>query len=67
MQKTQTETSRKKTAMRLIRQMKDSAAYEEMMYELYVLQKIELGRDDMREGHVYTHTEAKRKLGKWLK
>jgi hypothetical protein len=57
----------KQTALKAIKHLKDSASYEEMMYELYVLQKIERGREDLRAGHSVSHAEARQRLGKWLK
>lgn len=57
----------KETAIKAIEHLKDSASYEDIMYELYVLQKIERGRTDFREGRTVTHEEAKQRLGKWLK
>jgi hypothetical protein len=56
----------KQTALKAIKHLKDSASYEEMMYELYVLKKIERGREDLRTGHTVSHEEARQRLGKWL-
>ncbi len=53
--------------MKAISHLKDSASYEEMMYELYVLQKIERGREDIRAGRTLSHAEAKERLRKWVK
>jgi predicted transcriptional regulator len=57
----------KQTALKAIEHLRDSASYEDIMYQLYVLQKIERGRQDIREGHTVSHEEAKERLGKWLK
>ena len=57
----------KQTALKAIGHLRDSASYEDIMYELYVLQKIERGRKDVREGRSVSHEEAKARLGKWLK
>ena len=57
----------KQTALNAISQLRDSVSYEDIMYELYVLQKIERGRQDIREGRSVSHEEAKKRLGKWLK
>ena len=57
----------KQTALNAISLMRDSASYEDIMYELYVLQKIERGREDIREGRSVSHEEARKRLGKWLK
>jgi predicted transcriptional regulator len=57
----------KQAALKAIEHLKDSASYEEMMYELYVLQKIERGREALRTGRTVSHEEARERLGKWLK
>ena len=41
--------------------------FEEIIYELYVLEKIRRGMKDAEEGHVVSHEEAKERLGRWLK
>lgn len=57
----------KQTALKAIAHLRESASYEDIMYELYVLQKIERGRQDIREERSVSHDEAKKRLGKWLK
>ncbi len=47
--------------------LRKNASYDEMMYKLYVLQKIEKGEQDISEGKTYTTKEAKKRLAKWLK
>lgn len=44
-----------------------TATYDDMMYKLYVLQKIEKGEQDIAKGMVYSTKEAKKRLAKWLK
>ena len=56
----------KQTALKAIGHLKDTASYEEIMYELYMLQKIERGREEVRTGRVVTHAQAKERLSKWL-
>jgi hypothetical protein len=48
-------------------QMSDNATYDDMMYEIYLLQKVERGLREIEEGKTVTHEEAKRRLRKWLK
>ena len=45
----------KETAKQMIDHMSDEATWDEIMYELYVKQKIE-------EGHTILHEEAKQRL-----
>ncbi|MFI5200861.1 MAG: hypothetical protein ACHQNE_00555 [Candidatus Kapaibacterium sp.] len=63
-----TKTSKpKQTALKAISHLRESASYEDIMYELYVLQKIERGRQAIQEGRSVSHEVAKERLGKWLK
>jgi len=59
--------SPKKKISKLLKELPDDITYEDVQYHLYVLQKIERGLKDIESGNVYTHEEAKKKLGKWLK
>jgi len=45
----------------------DVLTYEEMNRRISVLEGIALGEQAMREGRTISQTEAKRRLGKWLK
>jgi predicted transcriptional regulator len=54
----------KQTALKAIEHLRDSASYEDIMYELYVLQKIERGRQDIREGRSVSHEEVKERHSK---
>jgi predicted transcriptional regulator len=57
----------KQAALNAIEHLKDSASYDEIMYQVYVLQKIERGREDVRAGRTVSHDEAKERLSRWLK
>ena len=50
-----------------IQAMPDDLSIDDLIERLVVLQKIEEGQKQAREGRVYTEKEAKVKLGKWLK
>ena len=50
-----------------IQAMPDDLSIDDLIERLVVLQKIEEGQKQAREGGVYTEEEAKVKLGKWLK
>jgi hypothetical protein len=45
----------------------DKFTLDEIMQRMYVLHKIESARKKSKAGKVYSETEAKRKLAKWLK
>lgn len=49
----------------LFKGLPDKVDIEELMYRLYLLQKIEAGEIDIQEGHVLAHSEAKERLSKW--
>ena len=57
----------KEAARQLIDHLPDHASWDDIMYELYVKQKIEAGLNDAEEGHVIPHEEVKRELlgGTW--
>jgi predicted transcriptional regulator len=59
--------SPKKLAEQLLKKLDDSSTYDEIMYELYVMKKIEKGLKDIEEGRVIPHEHVKRELRKWLK
>lgn len=54
--------SAKQTAHQLIDHLPDSATLEDIMYELYVRQKIEDGLRELDEGKGIPHEEVKRRL-----
>jgi len=56
----------KQRALETINNLPDSATLEEIMAELYLRQKVEHGLDDIRQGRVVSHEEAKRRLSQWL-
>jgi len=64
---TATSVAPKEAALNLIKGMDERASYDDIMYEMYVLQKIERGEKDIAEGKTFTPEEAKKRLAKWLK
>ena len=58
--------SAKETSLNLIKKLKDDITYEEIMYELYFLQKVESGMKDVENGRTVSHEEVKKDLEKWL-
>ena len=54
--------SAKETSLNLIKKLKDDITYEEIMYELYFLQKIENGMKDVENGRTVSHEEVKKEL-----
>lgn len=57
----------KEAARQLIELLPEQASWDDIMYELYVKQKIEEGLKDAKEGRVRPHEDVKRELlGNWL-
>lgn len=52
----------KQTAKELIEHLPDQASWNDIMYELYVKQKIEAGLQAVAEGRTVPHEEVKRRL-----
>ena len=57
----------KRAVVKTIEELPEEFTLEEIIERLIVLEKIEKGRADARAGNVFTETEAKQRLGKWLK
>jgi len=54
--------SAKEEAIRLIDHMPDQSTLNDIMYELYVKQKIQVGLQAAKEGRTIPHDEVKRRL-----
>jgi len=52
----------KDTAIEVIKTLADDADWEDIMYSLYVRQKVQVGVKDFAEGRVVSHEELKNKL-----
>jgi len=59
--------SAKKATLELLERLDDDVTFEDIMYELHVLQKIERGLEDVDHDRVTPHEDAKDRLGEWLK
>lgn len=60
-------TGSKRAALRIIQQLPDEASLEEIMYELYVRQRIDRGLRELAAGRTVSHAEVKRSVAKWLR
>jgi hypothetical protein len=56
-------TSIKKAAARLVRELPESASWDDLMYEILVRQKIEAGLTDLEEGRKHDHASIRREFG----
>lgn len=58
--------SSKEQALRIIEQLPDDVSLEEIMYALYVRQKIEHGLREADAGLTVDHEEVRRSVVEWL-
>ena len=56
-------TSIKKAAARLVRELPETASWDDLMYEILVRQKIEAGMSDVRDGRKHDHTSIRSEFG----
>jgi predicted transcriptional regulator len=54
----------KKEVSNLLNRLPDDCTLEDVQYHLYVLQKIERGLKDAKEGRVYTQEEVEQMMSK---
>ena len=58
--------STKQVAMRIIKRMPDESSLEDIIYELYVRQRVDRGLRELDEGKTVSHAEVRRSVVKWL-
>ncbi len=56
----------KTTALRIIESMSDDGSLEDIMYELFFRQRIDLGLEEQRQGLTVSQDDVKRSLAQWL-
>ena len=57
---------RKSTVIESLSELPDEFSIEEIIERLIIIEKIDKGRQQVKDGKVNTEEEAKAKLGKWL-
>ena len=58
--------SAKQASLRLIERLQDDVSFEDIIYELYFLQKIERGLRDAEQGRTVSHEQVRKEFEKWL-
>ena len=53
----------KKAAARLVRDLPDSAGWDDLMYQILVRQKIEAGLTDLHDGRKHSHQSVRDQFG----
>lgn len=56
----------KEEVSQLLERLPDDCSFEDIQYHLYVLQKIERGLQDIKEGRVYSQEEVEKYMSKWF-
>ncbi|MBN1216763.1 MAG: hypothetical protein JXA99_15150 [Candidatus Lokiarchaeota archaeon] len=57
----------KENIIQLIKDLPDDVTLDDIMYHLYVKQKILRGLKDINYGKIYSHEDVKKMAQKWLK
>ena len=56
-------SSLKSRAMSLVRALPKDSSWDDLMYRIYVRQKIEAGLADIRAGRIHSHESIRREFG----
>jgi hypothetical protein len=59
-------SSVKRAVLDLVKTLPDNCTLEDVQYQLYVRQKVERSMQAAAAGHVQSHDQVKKRLGKWL-
>ncbi|MBI5471634.1 MAG: hypothetical protein HY961_04755 [Ignavibacteriae bacterium] len=57
----------REASLKLLQRMSDTATFEDILYGLYVLEKVDKGLEAVEKGQTVSHEEVKRRMSKWLK
>jgi len=57
----------KEAVLKLVEHLPEDVTLEDIQYHLYVLQKIQLGQEQIDRGEVIPHEEVLRRVAAWLK
>ncbi|PSQ99638.1 MAG: hypothetical protein BRD48_03500 [Bacteroidetes bacterium QS_9_68_14] len=58
--------SAKQASLRLIERLDEDATFEDILYELHFLRKVERGRSDVEEGRTVSHEQVREEFEEWL-
>jgi hypothetical protein len=56
----------KEEVKKIFDQLPDDVSYEDIQYHIYVLEKIERGLNDIRDGNILSQEEVEKRMSKWL-
>lgn len=60
------EMTKKEQILKLIESLPETVSIEDVMYELYVKDKVDRGLADAEAGRTHSHEEIQRDVAKWL-
>jgi len=55
----------KEAIIQLIEKLPDDCTVEDILYELYLKQKVDQGLQDIQEGRIVEHEEVKQRMSRW--
>ena len=50
-------------AIKLVKSLPESSTWDDLMYQIYVRQKIDAGLSDLRDGRVHSHASIRKEFG----
>lgn len=56
----------KESVRKILDQLSDDSTFEDIMYHIYVQEKIDHGLDDVSEGRVLSQEEVEKRMEKWI-
>lgn len=56
----------KETVIELVQSLPEDVSFDEIMYHLYVRQKVESGLEELDSGRGVPHEEVKQSMERWL-
>ncbi len=60
-------TIAKQQVLELIKDLPDEVDIDELIYRLYLMQKLEAAEEDVRQGRLVSHEEVVKETSKWFK
>ena len=60
-------TITKQQVLEIVKDLPDEVDIDEIIYRLYLRQKLEAAEKDVREGRVVSHEEVVKETSKWFK
>jgi predicted transcriptional regulator len=50
----------------ILDRLSDDSTFEDIMYHIYVQEKVQHGLDDVREGRLLSQEEVEKRMSRWL-